>query len=224
MVCRILLNSNQSWRIFFTILLSAMFSVSHAHRQQTDSLNLAMQGKTDRERADIFYALAYQHGEHDYTLAAHYSDQSLLCAKRAGDSLRIVKAARIKASIFRRLEKMDSSISLGLQMLPIALRNHYHDEIKKILRGLALAYTYKANLDLGLFYNFELLRMTEQDRDSAEQRFALNNIGLVYFKLENIGKALHYFRRALDIKLSWNNPQMTRVLLNTSLCYSELKD
>lgn len=210
------------WGILIALTLTLSITAS-AQRQKADSLKALLPGKTDLERADIFYELAYAYGELDYRLAANYCDRSFHFAKLSGDSLRIVKAARIKASIFRRLEKMDSSICLGLEMLPIASRNHYHSEVKKILRGLSVANIFKANYDLGLQYNFELLRMTEQDHDSSEQQFALNNIGLIYYKLSDHKKALHYFLRALDANTSEGREQ-TKLLLNLSLCYSHLQD
>lgn len=208
---------------FFAVVIMYILPVlSFAQQQKTDSLKACLPGETDLERADIFYELAYAYGELDYRLAATYCDQSFRFAKRSGDSLRIVKAARIKASIFRRLEQMDSSIRLGLEMLPIASRNHYHEEVKKILRGLALAYTYKGSYDLGMKYNFESLRMIEQDHDSKEQGFVLNNIGLIYYKIGNHSKARQYFLRALEVNAGTH--EEPRIYLNLSLCCSYVRD
>src|SRR5690349_9229833 len=100
--------------------LSVLLPVAAHGQEKIDSLRSLLPGKSDEERADIFYELAYEHGESNYTLAAEYSEQSFQFAKRVGDSLRIVKAGRIKAAIFRRLGKLDSAIILGLRMLPIA--------------------------------------------------------------------------------------------------------
>lgn len=205
------------------VLTSILLITASAQQQKTDSLKTLLPGKTDLERADIFYGLAHAYGELDYRLAATYCDRSFHFAELSGDSLRMVKAARIKGSIFRRLEEMDSSIRLGLEILPIASRNHYNEEVKKILRGLALAYTYKGNYDLGLKYNFELLRLIEQDHDSSERQFALNNIGLVYYKLEDHKKAIHYFLRAVDAS-ALEGPERTKMLLNISLSYSRQQD
>lgn len=227
MVRRILIiaiHCDQLWRIFFAAFLAVLSTVSSAQHHQADSVNALLIGKADGERADIFYELSYQYGDQDYALALGYSDRSLQFARRSGDSLRIVKAARIKAWIFRQLEEMDSSLRLGLEILPIASRNHYNDEVKKILRGLATAYSFKANFDRGLQYHFELLRITEQDGDSAERAFVLNNIGMVYMQLLNYKKALHYFHRSLAIDPPLYEIKMTTVLLNTSLCYSQLRD
>jgi tetratricopeptide (TPR) repeat protein len=211
-------------RVCLLTLLAAAFDIAIAQQGKIDSLKSLLPGKTDLERADIFYELAYEYTDTNYALASEYSGQSLQFAKKTGDSLRIVKAGRIKASIFRRLEEMDSAIVLGLEILPTALRNHYRIEVKKILRGVALAYTYKANYDLGLRYNFELLKATEQDNDSLEMAYVLNNIGLIYYKLNNRQTALKYYHRVLDVKSPLDSHPLTTPLLNLSLCYSELGD
>jgi tetratricopeptide (TPR) repeat protein len=212
-------------RVCLLILLAAAFDIAIAQQGKIDSLESLLPGKTDLERADIFYELAYEYTDTNYALASEYSGQSLQFSKKTGDSLRIVKAGRIKASVFRRLEEMDSAIVLGLEILPIASRNQYRIEVKKILRGVALAYTYKANYDLGLRYNFELLKATEQDNDSVEMCVALNNIGLIYFKLSNKKKALEYYQRSVDVKLPLDKyPYITNTLFNMSLCYIDLKN
>jgi tetratricopeptide (TPR) repeat protein len=207
------------------ILLLAAYGIATAQQQKIDSLKSLLPGKTDLERADIFYELAYEYADSNYAVASEYSRQSLQFAKKTGDSLRIVKAGRIKATVFRRLEEIDSAIALGLEILPVASRNQYRNEVKKILRGVALAYTYKANYDFGLRYNFELLKATEQDNDSVEMCVALNNIGLIYFKLSNQKKALQYYQRVVNVKLPLDKyPYITNTFFNMSLCYLELED
>lgn len=211
-------------RTLFIVSAPVLTITSHAQQQRIDSLKALLPGKPDSVCTKILYELAYEYVDFNDSLGALYGARSFECARRIGDSLGMVKAARIRAAAFRRLEELDSSLRLGLEMLPIASRNHYNDEVKKILRGLALAYSFKANFDRGLQYQFELLRITEQDGDSAERAFALNNIGMVYMRLLNYKKALHYFHRSLAIDPPLYEINMTTVLLNTSLCYSQLRD
>ena len=210
--------------LLIILVLSFFIPVAAQRQEKIDSLKSLLPGKTDEERADIFYELAYEYVDFNDQLGAQYGEKSFQLAKKIGDSLRMVKAGRIQATAFRRLERLDSAISLGLEILPIASRNHYGKEIKQILRGVALAYTYKANYDLGLRYNFELLKATEQDRDSMEMSYVLNNIGLIYYKLLSFEKALHYYRRALDVRSPLDKYPRTGTFVNISLCYSSLKD
>jgi tetratricopeptide (TPR) repeat protein len=198
--------------------------VAAQSQRKIDSLKSLLPGKSDQERADIYHELAVAYSDVDYVLLVSYARQSFQCAKRTGDSLRIVRAGRSKAAAFRRLGELDSALTLGLEMLPIAMRNSYDQERKKILRGIALGYTFKADFASGLRYNLELLKITEQDNDSLEMRHALSNIGLIYYKLANHKKALQYYSRSLDVKSSFDKYPGTTTLLNMSLCYTVLGD
>ena len=78
------------------------------------------------------------------------------------------------------------------------------DEYKKILNGLAVAYTFKAEYDKALEYNFQSLVVREAEGDKAEISITLNNIGLVYFKLHNYEGALKYYNQMFKLKAgSW---------------------
>ena len=102
-----------------------------------DSLESILPGKSDDQRIDILYELAYQYGDMDNVKSLEYGNQALKSAKKLGDSLRIVKAGRIKSYIYRRINEMDSSLILSSEILPIARRNKYTVELKSILNGLA---------------------------------------------------------------------------------------
>jgi tetratricopeptide (TPR) repeat protein len=204
--------------------LGLCFTTVAQRQERIDSLKALLPGRTDQERADVFYHLADEYADFDYTLLAKYIEQSFQYAKRAGDSLRIVRAGRIKAAAFRRLGELDSALMLGFEMLPIATRNAYGKEVSKILRGIAIGYTFKADYALGLQYNFELLKITEAENDSIEMSYVLNNIGLVYFKLTDNEKALQYFGRSLKMKPLLDDYPSTSTFLNMSLCYSILRN
>jgi tetratricopeptide (TPR) repeat protein len=210
--------------LILLILQGVSGTVAAQPQRKIDSLRSLLPGKTDEERADIFYELAYEYVDYIDTLGVQYGEKSFHLAKKIGDSLRMVKAGRIVAFAFRRLDEMDSSLVLSLEVLPIALRNNYGKQLKQLLRGIAAAYIYKAHYDLALHYNFELLKVTAQDRDSLEMRHALSNIGVIYFKLEDNEKALQYYHRALDVMPRWDTYPGTTTFLNISLCYSEHKD
>ena len=63
---------------------------------------------------DILYELAYHLTAADYKKSLEYGEISTQQGKKLGDSLRIVKAGRIKSYIFmRQLNKMDSSLILS---------------------------------------------------------------------------------------------------------------
>lgn len=196
-----------------------------AQQKKIDSLQSLLPGKPDSVRTKILYELAYEYVDFNDSLGARFGALAFECARQIGDSLGMVKAARIRATAFRRLEKMDLAIATALPMLPVAKRNGWNSEVKQLLRGLAVSYTYTAKYDLGIKYNFELLRTTEEDNDSLERALAFNNIGLTYYMLSHFESALRYYYQSLKGKFFLERQnQLTRVYLNISLCYSYIRD
>jgi len=78
--------------------------------QKIDSLKALISEKFGLERCDILTELAREYVDVDNKLTLRYSKEALNIARQIGDSLRIVKAARIKSLGYRRLEEMDSSM------------------------------------------------------------------------------------------------------------------
>ncbi|HTF17683.1 MAG TPA: tetratricopeptide repeat-containing sensor histidine kinase [Chryseolinea sp.] len=157
------------------------------------------------------------------SLACKYSAEGLKYAWQFGDSVKIVKAGRILGQSLRRLDKPHESIEILTQVLPISRRNNIIDEQKKILNGLALAYTYQAVYDKALEYNFQSLILREADGIKEEISVTLNNIGLVYFKLHNYESALKYYNDCVALKLEANYlADLDMIYLNIGLCYLHL--
>jgi tetratricopeptide (TPR) repeat protein len=130
----------------------------------------------------------------------------------------------IRTLAYRRLERIDSSIALSLKILPIAQKNGYTKEIKYLLNGLGVAYTYMANYDDALKAHYQALQLKEND-SPYQIGLTLGNIGLIYYKIGNFEKALSYFHENL---IAWNqsNDKFDKhgLRLNISLCYSNLKN
>src|SRR5688572_353536 len=195
--------------------------------QRIDSLESLLSCKAvDEEilidqKIDVLYDLAYHYGNTDNKKGLRYGNEGLLLARQFGDSLRIVKAGRIKSYIYRRIAEMDSSLILSLEMLSIARRNNYSIELKSILNGLAYASILMASYDKALVYLFESLEMRNKDGDKFEISVALHNIGFVYYKIGHADKALTYYEKALDLKNQIDNKFDLDVLfVNIGLCYA----
>ncbi len=168
--------------------------------QKIDSLKSLLSGKSKIEYSDILYELAYEYVDIDDELALRYAKEALETAGQIEDSFRIVKAARIKSLIFRRLGELDSSMILSTKILPVARRNNFIDELKSILNGLGSVYVLKGHYDRALQYFFESLELREEDGNKFDISIVLNNIGMVYYKLANFDTALSYFNRSIQLK------------------------
>jgi signal transduction histidine kinase len=156
--------------------------------------------------------------------AQRYASDAYRLALQFGDSTILVKAGRIRGQALRRLDRLQESIDVLSSVLPVAKRNLLLDEYKKILNGLAVAHTYKAEYDKALEYNFQSLVLREAEGNKPEISITLNNIGLVYFKLHNYEGALKYYNQALRLKEeSSDTLDLDRLYINMGLCYLHLK-
>nr|WP_236676302.1 tetratricopeptide repeat-containing sensor histidine kinase [Chryseolinea lacunae] len=125
--------------------------------------------------------------------------------------------------MLRRLDRLQESIDILTKVLGIARRNGLTEERKKILNGLAVTHTLRAEYDKALEYNFESLVIRQQEGNKAEISITLNNIGFVYFKFSNNEEALRYFNEALELKNEINDTYDLDILyINMGLCYAEL--
>jgi signal transduction histidine kinase len=192
---------------------------------KVDSLQRLLSSKIGTDRCSILYSLAYELFDVDNIAALAYAEESFKFAYQLGDSLQIVKSGRITGQIQRRVDDLNGSIDLLTSILPIAKRNHFIEEEKKILNALAVTHTFRAEYDQALKYHFESLKIRESEGRKDEISIAFNNIGVVYYKLRNHRKALEYYLKCIELKKSINyTDDLDRNFINTGLCYNNLGD
>jgi signal transduction histidine kinase len=190
-----------------------------------DSLLSAINRTGDeKELMNLNVELGWRYLDVNDAQSYEYAAKGFELSNQFGDSASIVKAGRVAGQALRRLDRVQESIDILYQVLPIAKRNRFTDEYKKILNSLAIAYTLKAQYDKALEHNFESLVLREEEGNKAEVSIALNNIGLVYFKLHNYEGALEYYTRSLRLKEEVRDTvDLDFLYLNLGLCYLHLK-
>jgi len=213
------------------ILLTAFFSLSFAKAQQSqvirtvDSIKALIPNARDTAKYRLVFNVAYELFDVNNHEAVRYAEKAYILAKEFGDSLEITKSGRLLGQLLRRVDELDEAILRFSEVLPIAERNKYIGEEKRILNALALAYNFKAVYDQALDYNFKSLEIREQEGDKKEIANALNNIGLVYYKMNDLEHALDYYNKALITKQEVNDEQgLDQILINLALCYGQLRD
>jgi len=190
---------------------------------QIDSLRRLLNGSVGNSRINLLSALAEEFYDRDNAQALIYANQAFVLAKRYGDSSAIVKNGRLSGQLLRRVNEPDSAIAVLRTIEPIALRNNYRVECKKILNALGIACFVQGNFSDALRYNFKSLKMREEDGDKSEISIALNNIGIVYLDLNEYEKAITFFRRSVDLKKSIGDGfDMDRILINIGHCYNHI--
>lgn len=214
--------------IVLSIFSSGLLGISvegYAQQDDVDSLRDLLSEVRGRPRFDVLYQLAKIYSERDYDVALSYAQQANEVALSIGDSLTIVKSGRALGQILLKMNNLEAAIQQFKPVLGIARRNQYKDQLKFLLNGLALAYTYQASYDNALEYHFQSLVERDAEGNKAEVSIAYNNIGLVYYKLRDFEQALDYFLKSLATKREANYfYDIDFCLINVGLCYNALME
>ncbi len=219
------LNFSKTLSFIATLCLILPIACFSQDQKSIDSLTTLLPTKSGAERFEILFELSRNLVNTNNELAYQYAQEANAIGKSNADTLMIVKSGRLSGIILRRLGRQNEALKVFEEMLPIAKRHQFKDELKSILNGLALTNTFLANYDKALEYNFESLVLRERDGQLDEILIALNNIGLVYFKLRNYDNALKYYLKAYEAEKASNEKyDLDRLLINIGLCYSHLNN
>ena len=211
-------------KIIFFCSLVVCQNLAQAQTQKIDSLKNLLASTSGIEKADVYYHLAFESivaGNNERGL--EYADQSYGIAQDNSDSLRIVRAGRLKGSALRRLERLNEAVAVYTEAVDIGRRNNFNDELKILLNSLAVTYTIIGEYDKALNLYHASLEIREKSGDLVEMSIAINNIGLVYFKIKNYEKAIEFYNRALELKEEAKTTEgLETLLINLGLCYNQL--
>ncbi|WP_276370537.1 tetratricopeptide repeat protein [Chryseolinea sp. H1M3-3] len=210
--------------ILFAVIVSFTLNNSVvAQNHKIDSLKLKLDSSVGGQRCDVLIDLSIAYfGEGISLTAFDYANEALQIAQATADTLKLVKTVRLKARIFRTLNQIDSSLILLHDILPIAKKKRYFDEIGFILNGLGISYNLQAHYDLALKYYFEMLEYPAGSGGITEE-VRLLNIGFVYYKLKEYRKALEYLDDALWVtKKDKRFTFYEQLLINISLCNAQI--
>ncbi|HEY9005508.1 tetratricopeptide repeat-containing sensor histidine kinase [Ohtaekwangia sp.] len=211
--------------LFFLLLVTVYYPAYSLDNQKVDSLKKVLENSSGAQRYEVLSALTLELVDVDNHSALNYATQASDLATTLGDSAKIVKSYRLQAQVLRRLDDLNTAIDILIRILPIAKRNKYLDEEKKILNGLAVVHMFRAEYDEALKYHFQSLVIREREGKKNEISITLNNIGLVYFKLKNYETAISYYEKALALKREVNDSfDLDRLLINMGLCYNQLNN
>jgi len=213
--------------IFFVLGLSIP-SVSQDKKSSIDSLKELNETLTGAERCEVLFQLARVTVASDKNLSLTYAEDGLALATQIGDSLRMVRGTRLRGQVLRRLDRVSESIAVLSGILPMVERHKsesgFFEEYKIILTALAVSHTYSADYDKALEINFHMLQIQEKDpNEKMAVGMTLNNIGLVYFKLNNFDRSIEFYERALKHKREVkDNYDLDRLLINLGLAYNAI--
>lgn len=208
-----------------TLLLFCSPRVQAQKALNVDSMKQLLKSSTGVEKYKLTYQIGYELFDVDNVEALKYASEAHALSKQLGDSLEITRSGRVMGQLLRRLDRLDDAIMKFQEMLPIAERNGYVEEQKRILNALAVGYNYKAMYDLALHYNFRSLEIREREGKKEEIADALNNVGMVYYKIGNFDLALNFYQRSLQTRIdAEDDKRLDQLYINISLCHNYLGD
>ena len=181
------------------VLMLVCFCEGFTQTKFADSLQLLIPRTVGIEKVDVLRDLAYGLVDVENECALMYA-RLAFDATDPDDTLRLVKAGRIKSLALRRQNFMDSSLDLSLKILPMARKISELDELKSILNGLGKVYTEQARYDKALENYWESLELSKRRQDTFDISVAMNNIGIVYYKLYDFDNAQKYFSDAIELR------------------------
>lgn len=194
-------------------------------QRKIDSLKSRLTGTTDQKSYPLLWGLAYELYDVNNPEAVFYARRAHEVALQMGDSLQIVKSGRILGQLLRRTDQILMSIGYLTNVLSIAERNDFRQEVKFILNTLCLSYSETPFTEIALEYSVRSLRLRQEDGDPREIGTALNNVGLLYNYLELDQIALEYYLRALVASEDGNDEVLRALVLgNLSTVYINLND
>jgi tetratricopeptide (TPR) repeat protein len=203
-----------------------LFFISVANGQDLktiDSLEAVLEGKCGADRFYPLYELSFEFIRTDKAKALQLIGEAEEAALLSGDTLSIVKSKRVQAQIMSFMDRIEESRKLLYDILPLAMRHDFKSERLNIEYTLGKLALLVGRYDKALQLYFGTVELAKELGDKETIAFALNSIGMAYYKLKDYPKALDYYKESLKIR-SLKSTESLAIFANISLCYAHLAD
>jgi tetratricopeptide (TPR) repeat protein len=213
---------NTTMKLLILIAWVAYSGLVVAQSKKLDSLRSELESNPDN--AEVLWGIAYELFDVDNVEALRYAERAYEKVWTIDDSLVIVKVGTTYGQLLRRMDRVDESIEISSRLLPISRRHDFRKYTKMLLNSLALAYTFNNQFDRALEYNLESLDVRKKEGNQEEIAIALQNIGLLYFKLGDPHLGLQYSIETQEIikraKISYHGADI--LLTTMGYCFTDL--
>lgn len=211
--------------ILASLLLGVVWEGCAQDLARVDSLKRVLEGTTGRKRSEILWELSgeYLDSQDNMLALSCIHDAYELSKQEPVDSLWLVHMGRVTVRTLARLERYNDAFIILDDILPVARRNAFIQEINYCLSAAGRMYSLQGKYDKALLCNLECLAIREKLGDREEVSITENNIGFTYYKVENYSKALEYFSRSLASKQAVGSRyDEDLAYINVGLCYKYL--
>jgi tetratricopeptide (TPR) repeat protein len=216
--------------IVFFLLTSVLISSTTLAQdiEKLDSLKSVAHSARGINKWEPLYEIGFQYIDYDqFSSALPFIEESLSVGLAYGDTLKIAKSTRVKAYILGQLGHVNRQIELLEWVLNVMDRNKLVTEYLIACNTLGNAYIFKGRFDLALKYHLKCLDLKRFLKLNDQLSSTEQNVGMVYYKLNNYDRAIDYFLQALEREKSVGQKNFsisTAILLNLSLCYAYKKE
>jgi len=163
---------------------------------KVDSLKRLLQSHQPIDKAEVLWNIAYELFDVDNPQALFYAERAYQEVWAKGDSLQIVKIGTTYGQLLRRVGELNRSMTISSSLLQIAKRHDFRKYRKMLLNSLGIIATSKSEFDRALEYHYESLELRQEEADTMGIIVALQNICLVYYRMEDYELAYNYLIEA----------------------------
>ena len=186
-------------KLIYTIVgVFILCSVSLAQQSERDSLVLLLNGADDKEKADIYFALADIYGQ---------TDSSFIFLNQALNLAEITNNAKLKALVYNQRGKLFSlkednikALENIIQAKDIAEKLDDPQLMAKIYNSISRVYFILNKLDEAIQYAEVALEISRENEDLSNQGETLDILGNIYKRKSDFKKAIHYYKQSLEIR------------------------
>lgn len=167
--------------------------------------------------------LCYEYADFNDHLAYQCSNKAFEVAIELSDSSKIASSARLQGLFMKKMGDIDGAIEKYEFAFGVAARNNLTQVLSLIYVSLPTPYVFKSEYQRALAILFESVDFFDKHNNPVMKSYALNNIGLVYFRIESYSKALDYFNQSLVLrKKNHDNYDVALLLNNIALSHANL--
>ncbi|MEP0533992.1 tetratricopeptide repeat-containing sensor histidine kinase [Reichenbachiella sp.] len=208
--------------VIFLLVIST--STLGQNRSEIDSLlQVASTDIPDKDKVDIYVAIARQYSNTDSVNTTTYADQAIKLADQISYHEGKAQALYQIGWVTMIMGHYTEAEPYFEQMLALANTNDYKKEKADALNGIGQINSYLGNLEKALESFFQSLQLREELKDKSGISGSHNNIGMLYMHKGNFEEALKHYLQTLEVRKELNDkPNIALVSTNIGIIYEKL--
>lgn len=183
------------------VLLLVSISTIKAQNAKLDSLRQILPDLKGKEKAEVLKTLMMTFNKKVPDSTLYYSRLLATHGNKIGEQIYVNKAYDIAGGEYYRKDMLDSAAYYFQKAYDVAIANGYENTASRNLANLATVNFRRADYEGALKSFIARLKIVENDvAQKASLGMILNNISMVYMRLDADSLAIPYSKRSLEVK------------------------